>query len=68
MEHYYLANIITNMKPEHKNMFDDKKEIRFEMPPFCSGDYTAKIYKDELGLYINAKDNYFNGCRDFNVI
>lgn len=55
------------MKPEHKNMFDNKKEIVFEMPSFCSGDYTAKLYRDELGIYIDAKDNYFKGCRDYDT-
>ena len=68
MEKYYLVNIITNLKTELRNMFDGKKEIRFEMPSFCSGDYTAKIYKDELGLYIDAKDNYFRGCRDYEAV
>lgn len=37
--------------------------IEFDMPPFCSGDYEAKIYKDENGLYIKRKDNYLGGCR-----
>lgn len=40
--------------------------IQFEMPPFCSGDYEAKVRKDKNGLYIYKEDNYFNGCRDFN--
>lgn len=42
--------------------------IYFEMPPFCSGEYSAKIYEDEGGLYINGEDNYFDSARDGYVI
>ncbi len=64
MEHkkkFYLVNIdFDGFKKEHK--------IIFEMPSFCSGDYEAVIYEDEKGLYIKKEDNYFEGCRDFEVV
>ena len=41
--------------------------IDFDMPSFCSGDYSAKIFKDEFGLYINSEDNSLDGCRDFRL-
>lgn len=58
-------------------MFKEGHTIIFEMPPFCSGDYEAKIHNDELGLYINSEDNYFptfdgkywsGGARDWQVV
>lgn len=61
-EKYYLVN--EEIDP------DDVKEgdtIYFEMPPFCSGEYEAKVYKDEGGLYIKKEDNFFKGCRDFRI-
>ena len=42
--------------------------IDFEMPSFCSGDYKAVVKKDDYGLYIDSKDNYMKGCRDFEII
>lgn len=42
--------------------------IDFEMPSFCSGDYQAVVKRDEHGLYIDKKDNYMKGCRDFEII
>lgn len=42
--------------------------IDFEMPSFCSGDYQATIKRDEHGLYIDGRDNYMRGCRDFEII
>lgn len=42
--------------------------IRFEMPPFCSGEYTAVVRKDDKhGLYIDKSDDFFDGCRDYEV-
>lgn len=67
MNIYYLVNIMQHMKPEYREQFKEGKTIVFEMPSFCSGDYTAKIYKDELGLYINSDHNFFDGCRDFSI-
>lgn len=40
--------------------------IYFDMPPFCSGEYEAKVLKDENGLYIEGK-NYFNSCLNYRV-
>lgn len=49
--------------------FEEGDEIIFEMPSFCSGDYTAIVHHDpKFGLYIQNKNNYFEGCRDFYVI
>jgi len=54
--------------------FDDKVELKegdtviFEMPPFCSGDYKAKVFVDNDGdSYIDKKENYYKGCRDFYI-
>lgn len=67
MKKYYLVNIFDKLKDKYKKKFKKGKTIHFEMPPFCSGDYTAKIYEDENGLYIKQEDNFFNGARDFDV-
>jgi hypothetical protein len=49
--------------------FNDGDILEFEMPSFCSGDYSARIYLDNDGdPYINIKDNHYNGCRDLNII
>lgn len=56
---------------DNKNLLANAEEgdiIDFEMPPFCSGDYIAKIYKDNNGLYIKKEDNYLSGCRDYTLI
>ncbi len=60
MEKYYLVN----EKP-----FEVKEGdvIYFEMPSMCSGEYDAKVYKDERGLYIDKKDNFFHSCYDFRI-
>ena len=57
-----------------KNWFDDSQTINegdilvFEMPPFCSGDYSARIFVDECGEpYINQDHNFYDGCRDFYI-
>jgi hypothetical protein len=48
--------------------FQDGDEIIFEMPAFCSGDYAARVYKDEnYGCYIDDSSNWFEGCRSFYV-
>ena len=39
--------------------------IFFEMPSFCSGEYSARVYKDDYGFYILSKNNFFKGCRDY---
>jgi hypothetical protein len=65
MKKYYITNEINQF-----NLGTDLegKTIVFEMPPFCSGDYEAKIYKDEVGFYIDhSSHGYFKGCRDFNI-
>jgi hypothetical protein len=66
MKKYYITNEINQF-----NLGTDLegKTIVFEMPSFCSGDYEAKIYKDEIGFYIkHSNHGYFKGCRDFNVV
>lgn len=48
--------------------FKDGDILEFEMPPFCSGDYKARIYIDNDGdPYIDKLDNYYEGCRDLFV-
>lgn len=44
-------------------------KIIFDMPPFCSGEYEATIYRDKFfGLYINKDDAHFKGCRDYRLV
>jgi hypothetical protein len=64
MGKYYITNEIAEFKL--KNLKDGQKII-FEMPPFCSGDYQAIIKKDVNGFYIDSDNNYFKGCRDFEI-
>ena len=65
MEKFSLINVSTDFKLK----FRAGDVIEFEMPSFCSGDYKAVVMKDEeFGLYIDAEDNYFEGCRDFIVL
>ena len=65
MEKFSLINVSADFKLKFKA--GDK--IEFEMPSFCSGDYEAVVMKDkDFGLYIDAEDNYFEGCRDFRVL
>ena len=54
-----------------KHWFEDNQEFNegdrlyFEMPSFCSGDYSAKIYLDTDGdPYIKKSKSYYYGCRD----
>lgn len=65
MEVYSLINISKDFDLE----FKAGDIIEFEMPSFCSGDYKAEVQQDDVfGTYINAEDNYFEGCRDFIVL
>jgi hypothetical protein len=51
------------------NDMEEGDTIEFEMPSFCSGDYSAKIYKDsKFGLFIFKEDDYLSVCRDFKII
>jgi hypothetical protein len=45
--------------------------ITFEMPGFCSGDYTYKVMSHpKLGLVLgdNCPPLIFEGCRDYKII
>lgn len=42
--------------------------IRFEMPPFCSGEYVTIVETDDNGNYIKKKDDFFEACRDYEII
>ena len=57
-----------------KHYFGDKipeaKEgdiIYFDMPSMCSGEYKAKVCKDEFGLYIDESDNFYDSCYDYRI-
>lgn len=51
---------------QRDQIYKEGDTLVFEMPPFCSGDYSAKIYLDNDGdPYIKRKDNYMNGCRTY---
>lgn len=55
---------------EYIKYLPDIKEndiIYYDMPSFCSGEYCAKVYKDEYGLYILKKNNFFNSAYDFRL-
>ena len=48
--------------------FNDGDILQFEMPPFCSGEYSTRIYLDTDGdPYINKSESFYNGCRDFYI-
>ena len=60
---------LINIENDFHFGFQEGDKIVFEMPSFCSGDYEAIVKRDEnFGLYIDEDDNYFNGCRDFEII
>ena len=41
----------------------------FEMPSFCSGDYSAQVFFDEDGdPYIHKDYNFYDGCRNFYIM
>jgi len=64
MEKFSLINI----EQDFDFHFQEGDEIIFEMPPFCTGDYKAIVKRDpNFGLYIDKDNNYFEGCRDFEV-
>jgi hypothetical protein len=56
---FYLVNI--------DDTFNDRDEIIFYMPPFCDGDYRTIVMEDDKGLFILQSENYFKGCRDYQV-
>lgn len=58
---FYLVNI-------NDADFSEGDTIKFEMPPMCSGDYEATVFKDEKGLFIARDKNWFEGCRDYAII
>jgi len=65
MEKFSLINVSEDFKLK----FQEGDVIEFEMPPFCSGDYSAVVKKDkDYGLYIEDGDEYFEACRDFRVL
>lgn len=39
--------------------------VRFEMPPFCSGEYLQEVKSNQGQLYI---DEFWEGCRDYELI
>jgi hypothetical protein len=60
---------LINVEQDFDFHFQEGDQIVFEMPPFCSGDYAAIVKKDpDFGLFIESEDNYFEGCRDFEVM
>lgn len=65
MEKFSLINVAKDFD----FTFQEGDQIVFEMPSFCSGDYTATVMIDpDFGPYIDKENNYFEGCRDFEVI
>lgn len=54
------------------NLEEDCKEgdiIRFDMPPFCSGEYLALVKETPKGeVYIDKDDAWFEGCRDWTIL
>lgn len=63
----YLIQLFQD-DPDSLNEIKEGSVIVFEMPSFCSGDYKAKVYKDDQGLYINSEDNHLDGCRDLFIV
>lgn len=49
--------------------FNEGDTVNFEMPSFCSGEYTAMVYLDnDNDPYIKKSDDYSDGCRDYFLI
>ena len=63
-EKYYLVNC----DYEGFDTIGEGDEIIFTMPPFCSGDYRATVMKDEKGLFIPKRNNFLQGCRDYEIV
>lgn len=57
MEKFYIDN----------NDVKEGDTIYFEMPPMTSGEYSAKVYKDDKGLYIDQKNNYFGSSYSITI-
>lgn len=58
-----------------KQWFNDNQNfkqgdvVQFDMPPFCSGDYSAKVFIDNDGdPYIDKNNNWYDGCRDLYLV
>lgn len=48
--------------------FNDGDILVFDMPPFCSGDYSTVIHLDNDGdPYIDKSESYYEGCRDYYI-
>lgn len=54
------------------DLFDLEKDpveegdiVRFEMPPFCSGEYLQEVKSNQGQLYI---EEFWEGCRDYWLI
>ena len=61
MKKYSLIN--------EKGDFEEGDQIIFNMPSFCSGEYGALVHIDpSFGPYIPEEDNYFQGCRDYEIV
>lgn len=59
---------LINIENDFEIGLQEGDEIIFEMPSFCSGDYKAIVKKDDnFGLYIDEDNNYFDGCRSFEI-
>jgi hypothetical protein len=51
---------------KNSQSFNDGDIIEFEMPPMCSGDYSAVVYLDSDGdPYVDNMDSFFKSCRDY---
>ncbi len=49
--------------------FEQGDKLIFDMPPFCSGNYTAKIYLDNDGdAYIKKSKDYSSGCNNVFIL
>ena len=60
----YIGNWFTDIQE-----FNEGDVLDFEMPPFCSGDYSTPIYLDTDGdPYIHKDEEYFKGCRNYYII
>ena len=65
MEKFSLINVAKDFEID----FQEGDQIVFEMPSFCSGDYRATVMTDpDFGPYIDKENNYFEGCRDFEIL
>lgn len=53
------------MKYLDNNKFKEGDIIYFDMPPMCSGEYSSKVKKDNIGLFV--EEEFFDSCYGYRL-